>query len=253
MFTCITKTSESTLLASQELKAQFINDPSLTPEFICPECRSDLVLKAGLLKTPHFAHKTLSECFHSGTTESPEHLEAKERLLFWINKYWGNFYVAEKEKTIFQNGKFIRPDIVLNTRIISSPRAIELQRSDMTFKQFVQRCRMYGEFKVPVMWVLFEDKIREDSVVINLNRWQRWLWYAGYQKLFVYRKIENNHELTLDLFYIKPFYNGKFQLMDYNNINDANKLRRRWMEGVEFDHVEYPAFNLVVYKDHQKF
>ena len=49
--------------------------------YYCPCCDSEVVVKAGFIKIPHFAHKSHASCHASSEPESPYHLLAKRKLL----------------------------------------------------------------------------------------------------------------------------------------------------------------------------
>ena len=51
---------------------------------ICPGCRQSVIVKAGAIKRPHFAHKSLSDCPLGN--EPPELLEARSVLYDWLKK-----------------------------------------------------------------------------------------------------------------------------------------------------------------------
>lgn len=49
--------------------------------YTCPSCRSDVVLRCGTIRVPHFAHKSLKNCSHyDHPGESDIHKEAKAQL-----------------------------------------------------------------------------------------------------------------------------------------------------------------------------
>ena len=47
-------------------------------KFYCPDCSSQMVLKIGEVKIPHFAHKNLSDC---GTSEGESALHIQGKIL----------------------------------------------------------------------------------------------------------------------------------------------------------------------------
>ena len=56
--------------------------------FYCPCCDSEVVVKAGFIKIPHFAHKSHASCHASSEPESDYHLLAKRNLFTWFLFTW---------------------------------------------------------------------------------------------------------------------------------------------------------------------
>ena len=46
-------------------------------KYYCPHCHSELVLKQGPIKIPHFAHKQNTDCFFKDGGESYTHILMK--------------------------------------------------------------------------------------------------------------------------------------------------------------------------------
>lgn len=51
----------------------------------CPECRLPMILKAGLIKIAHFAHKPGAECSY-GKGETKQHLLGKRMIAEWLRE-----------------------------------------------------------------------------------------------------------------------------------------------------------------------
>jgi hypothetical protein len=56
-------------------------------DFGCPECRSDVIFRAGERRRPHFSHRAVSDCPLS--SESPELLAARAALYEWLRRKFG--------------------------------------------------------------------------------------------------------------------------------------------------------------------
>ena len=58
----------------------------LTGKYFCPSCKSELFIKNGEIKMPHFAHKSLKACDLWLENESEQHLGLKKALYQWFKK-----------------------------------------------------------------------------------------------------------------------------------------------------------------------
>ncbi|MGE6769961.1 competence protein CoiA, partial [Bacillus velezensis] len=52
--------------------------------WFCPVCKSELDIKLGREKLPHFAHKKSRLCPGESEPESEYHLEGKRQLFLWL-------------------------------------------------------------------------------------------------------------------------------------------------------------------------
>ncbi|GAE93574.1 competence protein CoiA [Gracilibacillus boraciitolerans JCM 21714] len=50
--------------------------------FYCPSCREQVIIKAGIKNTPHFAHQQKSECVQTG--EGSYHENGKKDMFNWL-------------------------------------------------------------------------------------------------------------------------------------------------------------------------
>lgn len=69
-----------------------------TSNIVCPECSFPMVLKAGVVKMAHFAHKPGSNCSY-GRGETPEHMAAKRMVASWLRSEMTGC-IVEPEYTI---------------------------------------------------------------------------------------------------------------------------------------------------------
>lgn len=49
----------------------------------CKSCASPVMIKAGQIKIPHFAHEKTMKCAFASEGESEEHLAAKKQIMAW--------------------------------------------------------------------------------------------------------------------------------------------------------------------------
>ena len=83
----------------------------LTGKYFCPSCKSELFIKNGEIKMPHFAHKSLKACDLWLENESEQHLGLKKALYQWFkktDKVEIEAYIPEFKQ---------RPDLLVNDKI----------------------------------------------------------------------------------------------------------------------------------------
>ena len=121
--------------------------------FVCPMCHQSVILKAGPIKIPHFAHRKKNSCWYEAEAETEEHLRLKQ--LF-----------AEKclrEKLSFQVEAYLpalkqRPDLLIGKI------AIEIQCSPLPIKRLVERTETYQAHGYQVVWILGERLVPKDKL-----------------------------------------------------------------------------------------
>ena len=73
-------------------------------ELICPECKTPVILRAGEIKIPHFAHKIKTkECFYSTYTYN-ENRQKALKILYDLLKKFENIEILEISKKFSENG-----------------------------------------------------------------------------------------------------------------------------------------------------
>ena len=106
-------------------------------KFICPQCKSELQLKIGKVKTPHFAHFRDANChnlFSEG--ESETHLLGKLALYDFFKKANKNVVLEPYLATLSQ-----RPDLLVQDR--DRTYAIEFQCSTIDLDLVSKRTSGY--------------------------------------------------------------------------------------------------------------
>ena len=81
----------------EKMTSELLSYMKRAQPYYCPCCESELILKAGSIKIPHFAHKSNASCNASAEPESDYHLLAKRQLFTWFISYG---YDAELETYI---------------------------------------------------------------------------------------------------------------------------------------------------------
>lgn len=109
--------------------------------FECPECSSEVILKAGRIIVPHFAHRAQAACTW-GEGESERHMLMKHYLQIWFPK-------VELEVRL---GEMRRADAVITTAK-GNRFVIECQASPISVAEWVERNSDYNDIGLPVAWL----------------------------------------------------------------------------------------------------
>lgn len=114
-----------------------------TTEWFCPGCRSQVQIKNGTVKRPHFAHLKNADCAVFSENESEEHLTGKKLIATNCEKF-GIPYKLEAYLPKLKQ----RPDVLIADKI-----AIEFQCSSLSLERFKERTLNYKKHKYQVIWV----------------------------------------------------------------------------------------------------
>lgn len=121
--------------------------------FICPVCFGKLVFHDGIQVIKHFKHyNTTMDC--EWEPESPQHFEMK---LFCKEM----FNLSDEELEV--NLGFAVPDLLWKEKGL----AIEVQRSKISKKKFLERTKNYTDNNYSVLWIFHEDLL--DLIVEEQN------------------------------------------------------------------------------------
>ncbi|WP_099222060.1 competence protein CoiA family protein [Listeria costaricensis] len=112
--------------------------------YFCQACQEELVIKAGPLKTPHFAHKRSSKCSFASEGESERHLSGKWLLADWFLRQGHEISLEHYLKTIARQA-----DILIDQKI-----AIEFQCATIPISQLIDRTHDYMQAGLRVEWIL---------------------------------------------------------------------------------------------------
>jgi hypothetical protein len=112
--------------------------------FYCSFCNEEMILRKGMVKIPHFAHKQGSTCAYS-TGETLEHEWAKLNLFMTAEKMGINAFIEKKLSD------HVRADVLLDFG--DQKVAVEFQKSGMSVEQCKQRLQKYEETGIPVIWI----------------------------------------------------------------------------------------------------
>lgn len=122
-------------------------------QFFCPVCHSELLLKIGSKKIPHFAHVKNSHCTDSYDRESEYHLQGKLHLYYWLT----NLSLTPQLEAYFPNiGQ--RADVAFH--FDGKMYAIEFQCSPISQEVFIKRTKGYRKAFITPLWILGSNHIK---------------------------------------------------------------------------------------------
>lgn len=114
---------------------------SKNKKYLCPICKSVVILKKGSKKINHFAHSKNNDCPNLGEHETDEHLTGKINLFKFINN--------KKTKIEFFINKINQKPDLINNKI-----AFEFQCSPITEKRLLERINGYKSLGIHSLWIL---------------------------------------------------------------------------------------------------
>lgn len=117
------------------IQARYSHGPA---DYLCPECNERLMLKAGRVKVPHFAHFSESGCRY-GEGESVLHRQMKTEVGDLFERFNPQFEV--------RFGVDRRADIVIARTVI------ECQVSPITIEEWNNRTWSYNDQGYSVLWI----------------------------------------------------------------------------------------------------
>lgn len=135
-------------------------------KYYCPFCGEELILKQGLVKIPHFAHKANSNCkFDYWEPESQRHLEMKKMVMEKVTKH-NKCIIAEYEHQIDNLIADVYFEIV--HRSDSFKVAVECQCSPKSLWDFIDKTRVYTDMGVHTLWLFdFPEKWRKTTTRLH--------------------------------------------------------------------------------------
>ena len=131
------------------------NDLPRTTEYRCPYAfcsHPELILKKGVLKVPHFAHKHAGDCFIP-EPETDAHLAMKQCFQQTLG--------IDIEYLEYGKIRGVRPDIVWQNY------AIELQHSPIKVDEIDRRNTIYAMNHLFPVWVFHRQEFAEDDAAFS--------------------------------------------------------------------------------------
>ncbi|MDM5206992.1 competence protein CoiA [Cytobacillus kochii] len=141
-------TNDGKLITAQDVQYGKSKEKS----FYCPECKDVVILKNGIFKKSHFAHKPHSQCFESYEKESEIHLKGKLLLYDLLKKYYRNVEIEKYFVNIHQ-----RADLSFEHN--GGVYAIEFQCSIIPTKIVHKRTNGYIKSGIKPLWILSHQQL----------------------------------------------------------------------------------------------
>lgn len=122
--------------------------------FYCPQCKEQVIIRAGPRVIPHFAHLPESRCTLDHGGESDYHKRAKLILYEWFQTY--NFSDVHLEKFLPSINQ--RPDILI--KMTDKTIAVEFQSASISPNLLRQRNEGYAKANIIPLWIIGENQLK---------------------------------------------------------------------------------------------
>lgn len=143
--------------------------------FHCPKCRRELNIRKGPVKIHHFAHKPPITCSY-GAGESEAHRRAKESIYEALQRTSG-VTTVELEK----DWGAVVSDVY--AEIKGHRVAFEVQISNLTMTEILDRTRAYAALGIAVLWLpLFDPKLNKPKY--SPRGWEKWLHATYFGRVY---------------------------------------------------------------------
>lgn len=124
-------------------------------DVICPLCGEPMIVKSGLIKIPHFAHKVTCNTDYRSHPESAEHIAGKLFVAEQIEKHVAQWdyvgHVVEFEYPVREVKRIIDVALLFPSGWIV---AHEVQLANITVEDLEERTNDYARAGVDVVWWL---------------------------------------------------------------------------------------------------
>jgi competence protein CoiA len=151
------------------------SESKLNAPFLCPECRAEVVLRAGTVRVSHFAHKPPITCSYGGG-ETEAHRRCKMEIYQALLRQPGVTKVA-LERPLGS----VRPDI--SAYINGVPVAIEVQISTLSQEAIIHRTQEYERKGIYVLW-LPQWSPYLDGQRYSPRLWEKWVHAAYFGQVY---------------------------------------------------------------------
>ena len=145
-------TTDGEIIIPAQHPRDFLDDLRTHTTFSCIQCSEKVILKNGMIKTPHFAHIhniSCTQAFSEG--ESEDHLKGKLHLFEFLQKHFLPVQLEAYLPFLQQ-----RPDLYIQSELY--PLAIEFQCSQIPINAMEQRTAGYRTKKITPLWILRTPK-----------------------------------------------------------------------------------------------
>lgn len=122
-------------------------------EVICQLCESPMIVKAGLIVRPHFAHYAQCESDYEHHPESPEHLLGKELISNSLKAHFPDYADADIQLEV-KIPEVKRVADIMVTFQNGWQQAHEIQLAAITVENLQKRTEDYHRAGVDIVWYL---------------------------------------------------------------------------------------------------
>lgn len=154
MLSAATEDGEYITLVTQS--KEVINELRNRKVFYCPMCKQKVIIKAGTMMVPHFAHHTKSQCDLEQGGESEYHYKGKLLLYNWLKRQQMNVELEAYIPEIKQ-----RPDLLFTVK--DKQIAIEFQCATIDSRTIFQRNNGYKRANIIPIWILGANLFKRKS------------------------------------------------------------------------------------------
>jgi competence protein CoiA len=163
------------------------------PDYTCPYCEEDVVIKKGIKKTHHFAHKKNTSCEWSGG-ESIEHLNAKIEIYDALREH-SQVDICEMELYFKKAG--VRPDIIFNSRYSNVPVVVEIQKSNIDIDIIKRRYARYKDLEVALIWLFLNPPEKDKRK--RIKDWEKFIQSMSFGRVYYWVEGLNIQPCRLEL------------------------------------------------------
>ena len=117
----------------------------------CQFCEADMVLKAGQILRPHFAHKKKCNSEYRSHPESIDHLSAKAEIAYLLKHKWGDEVDVEFEYALPERKRIADVMVIWKTGWMQ---AHEIQLAGISMQELEERTNDYRAEGIDVIWWL---------------------------------------------------------------------------------------------------
>lgn len=163
--------------------------------FFCPGCGAAMILKAGDVKIPHFAHRSLVGCDRSSEPETPLHIKGKLLLHQFFSEKNQHPELEKYLPSIKQ-----RADVLVGSRY-----AIEFQCSAISPADIAARTEGYALAALKAVWIRGISEAPQEGIgLLNLRPFEAAMLQRleGIDYLLAYHPETNRFFYRSSLFYI---------------------------------------------------
>lgn len=141
-------------------KRIFSEEAQKNEEYLCPICKSPVIVKDGEINAKHFAHK-------QGDCKDDWHYDMSE----W-HRYKQSHFPVESREVVVNNGEEThRADVLIDNTVI------EFQHSPITAEEFNKRNTFFEKLGYRVAWVFdFTEKIESGTLEVSEKSDYMYIW-----------------------------------------------------------------------------